>query len=350
MILCIIFIISFIILFQIFIILWDKEYNYKKELFEKNDFIVDSEESNDFIVDSEESNDFIVDSKESDNSIVDSEENIENIKHKEHNSIDNSDYNKIKLKDYSFESQNFSPQPFNFPTLKPRTKCENPDKPGTWVFIDDEKNDDENLKDDIDFEKIRQNRQNCIKEYPDFIQEVQQSALPSALSEMTLAMNEVKDFQEVIDPSTCVQNLAHEFPKLAKYCRLKNGNKPIDFEDLTQTFCFTGKYPTLSCVDPSNFKQKDHNISCSDTSSYDNNMIEDIGLYFCDNASISCSPCKFDHLYFENQLHSGFLNRICKPNQTDCLNDGVNRDYNLIFNRGLDKDFYNNFDVDTSGR
>jgi len=302
MLLCIIFIISFIILFQIFIISWEREYNYKKELFEEN--------------------------------------NNENI------GIIVPEYEKTKSKDYSFDSQNFSPQPFDFPTLKPRTKCENPDKPGTWVFVDDEKNDDENLKDDIDLEKIRQNRQNCIKEYPDFTQEVHQSALPN----MTLAMDEVRGFQEVIDPSTCVQNLAHEFPKLAKYCRLKNENKPIDFEDLTKTFCFTGQYPTLSCVDPTNFKQKDHDISCSDTSSIDNKMIENIGLYFCDDASIKCSPCKFDHLYFENKLHFGFLNRICESGQIDCLNEGINRDYNLIFNRGLDKDFYNDFDVDTSGR
>jgi len=219
-----------------------------------------------------------------------------------------------------------------FPTITPKTKCDNKNEWGTWI-LDRESS----TKDIVQLQK------ECVNatKNPNVDTE---SELAIETGNITNSENtdfETKDFTKPRSKQ-CELQLAKEFPKLQHYCRNNdNDMSRLNLQDMTSRFCTSGVYP-MKCIKPSNFRPRKINVSCRpDSTDEDGNNVYK-GMFLCTNGMVSCEPCAFDRLELERNLHTGFLRNFCNYNKHtgDCRRKGINSETGQAYNRGF---LYNGF-------
>lgn len=209
---------------------------------------------------------------------------------------------------------NHSPR---FPTITPKTVCDDKSKWGTWI-----------LERNLDTKDIVRKQKECVnapKEKPE-------QKDPGVKIENP-GYTEIDVIETTLQPHTpssinCELRMALEFPKFKHYCR-DNDLNTLNLNDMTNAFCTTGNY-SMKCINPDTFTPQQKNISC------DNEANENKGMFYCSDGTVSCKPCSFDRLALERRLHQGFLNDFCNSSHgSECRTRGINSDTRDVYNRGF---------------
>lgn len=202
-----------------------------------------------------------------------------------------------------------------YPTIDPKTICHDRSKWGNWVL-------DRNLT----TQNVVKLQKECMERKESYLM----GPVEIDSEEYTGVSDEEFSTQTLTDPSSrdCELQLALEFPKINHYCRKDNTSmSALNLNEMTDTFCETGKY-TMQCINPNNFQPRQINASCNE---------ENRKMFFCTDGTVSCTPCAFDRLELERNLHQGFLTDFCENNKhtADCRSKGLNSETGKAYNRGF---------------
>lgn len=218
-----------------------------------------------------------------------------------------------------------------FPTIIPLTKCSQPAQYGTWT-----------IDRDTDMRDLLLEQQRCLKKENDNKLEISNTISHS--NNLILDPQRVhvhkQIIEDVVNKSNAVQkahseneqcktNIISNYSLIRHYCKNLDGTE-LDVMNLMQG-CQTGIF-NLHCADPNAFDGKTHALKCGGKPQ---------GIYMCTDGTVSCTPCAFDRLGFEQALHQGFLERHCNgiDGDTDaCKKFGFNDE--AIYNQGMEHRWY----------
>lgn len=232
----------------------------------------------------------------------------------------------------------------SYPTVTPKTTCEDLGAYGTWRIV----------RDDVSKEKeeeIRALQDACLKKRkpPPTQPSPPSPDIPAPLPHPPFDKLDDKRYNK------CMANMVDEFKNLNKYCLNPDGSH-LAMKEFTDSFCRTGEFDVM-CASPSGFRAQRQRGNCSYQES-DRESMSDIEatkdvtrLNIQMNGDLSCLPTQFNRTEFETSLHTNFLGKKCN-NIVDgrCKGDGLipnNDDVTKLsaINRGFNERWYSEIEL-----